>query len=70
MIGRYLVAVIGGTVITVGMLLAMNQVALKFKDRDATRYFGITDFVALPPGSRRPQPPPAPTMPPSRPPAR
>jgi hypothetical protein len=67
MIGRYIAAAVGGTVITLAMLLAMNQVALKFKDRDPTRYFGIVDFVALPEGSRRPQPPPAPTQPPARP---
>jgi len=66
MIGRYLAATIGGSVITVAMLLGMNEIAEQFKERDATRYFGIVDFVALP-KDRRPTPPPAPAIPPERP---
>lgn len=66
MIGRYIVATIGGSLVTLALLLAMNQVALKFQERDSTLYFGISDFVALP-QSRRPQPPPAPAVPPDRP---
>lgn len=66
MIVRYVTAAIGGSLITVAMLLGMNEVAQKFKERDPTRYFGIVDFVALP-ESRRPTPPPAPAVPPERP---
>ena len=66
MIVRYLTAAVGGSLITIAMLLGMNQVAEKFKERDPTRYFGVVDFVALPEG-RRPTPPPAPTIPPERP---
>lgn len=66
MIARYLTALAGASVITIAILLGMNQVAKKFEERDAMRYFGITDFVALP-ESRRPEPPPPPAVPPDRP---
>ncbi|HEX6992589.1 MAG TPA: hypothetical protein VF339_00425 [Gammaproteobacteria bacterium] len=66
MIVRYITAAIGGGLITVAMLLGMNEVAQKFKERDPTRYFGIVDFVALP-EDRRPARPPAPATPPERP---
>jgi len=66
MIVRYITATIGGCLITFAMLLGMHGIAEKFKERDATRYFGIVDFVALP-ESRRPSPPPAPAIPPERP---
>ena len=66
MIVRYVMAAIGGSLITVAMLLGMNQIAQKFQERDPTRYFSIVDFVALP-KDRRPTRPPAPSMPPERP---
>src|SRR5690606_7881611 len=40
MIVRYITATIGGCVITIAMLLGMNQIAERFKERDPTRYFG------------------------------
>lgn len=66
MIVRYVTAAIGGSLITVAMLLGMNEVAQKFKERDPTRYFSVVDFVALP-QDRRPVRPPPPAMPPERP---
>ena len=66
MIGRYLAATIGGSVITLAMLLGMNEIAEQFKERDPTRYFSVVDFVALP-KDRRPSPPPVPAVPPERP---
>ncbi len=56
----------GASLITGAMLVGMNQIAEKFKERAPNTYFGITDFVALP-RDRRPTPPPAPAIPPERP---
>ena len=66
MIARYVTAAVGASLITGAMLVGMNQVAQKFKERAPTKYFGITDFVALP-RDGRPRPPPAPAIPPERP---
>ena len=42
---RTLIAVAGALVITVLLLLAMNEVVSKFRERDGTRYF-LVDFIA------------------------
>src|SRR5690606_22016792 len=66
MIARYVMATIGGCLITLALLLGTNQIAQTCNERDPTRYCGTTEFVALPDG-RRPTAPPAPAMPPPRP---
>jgi len=66
MIVRYVTAGIGASLITAAMLLGMNGIAQKFKERDPTRYFGIADFVSLP-DDGRPRRPRAPATPPERP---
>lgn len=66
MIARFIIAAVGGGIITTGMLLGMNQFAQQFKEQDPTRYFSVTDFVALP-EPRKPRPPQAPMLPPDRP---
>src|SRR5690606_41557075 len=65
MVARIVVSVVGGSVITVAMLLGMNEVTKHFKDRDPTQYFVITDFI---PGPERrvPTPLPAPAPLPER----
>lgn len=65
MIARYLAALVGGSLITIAILLGMHHFAENITARDPMRYFGITDFVALP-DSRRPTPPPAAATPPDR----
>jgi hypothetical protein len=39
------VAVVGASIVTVLLLLAMNEVTGKFRERDGTRYF-LVDFIA------------------------
>ncbi|MFO7286175.1 MAG: hypothetical protein LOD94_00685 [Gammaproteobacteria bacterium] len=59
MIPRYLVAFVGASLITSAMLLGMNEVARRLKERDPTQYFQISSFIPAP-EDRRPRRPPAP----------
>jgi len=59
MIPRYLAAFVGASLVTSAMLLGMNEVARRLKDRGPTQYFRISSFVPAP-ESRRPVRPPAP----------
>lgn len=67
MLPRILTAVVGGSAITIGMLLGMTEATRHFKDMDPNRYFSIVDFIPAPEGSRMPKPPPAPAAQPGRP---
>lgn len=62
---RLFVALIGASAITVGLLLSMHEVSEKVRLRDPTKYFRITDVIVLP-GSKRPERPPTPELPPER----
>lgn len=62
---RLVIAFIGGTAVTIALLLLMNEATKHFKDRDPTRYFGIVDFIPAPEGGL-PRPPPAPRAQPER----
>ena len=66
MVLRLVIAVLGGAVITVGMLLMMSDFTAKLRERDTLRYFPITDFIPAT-GVNRPRPPPVPVLPPDRP---
>lgn len=59
------IALVGAFAVTVGLLLSMNEVAERVRQRDPTKYFRITDVIVLP-GSKRPERPPAPALPPQR----
>jgi hypothetical protein len=63
---RLLFAVIGAAAITIGMLLGMNEIAKKFRERDPTRYFSVTDFIPAE-GIRKPRLAPTPEAQPERP---
>ena len=52
MLSRFLVALVGGIVITVAILLGMTEITKRFRDRDPTRYFRITDVIPAPDGRR------------------
>lgn len=67
MVVRILTALVGGAVITTGMLLGMHEATKHFKDKDPTRYFGIVDFIPAPEDRSAPEPPPKPQAPPERP---
>ena len=68
MISRLLVAAIGGLVITIGLLLFMDDVTNRYLMRDATRYFRITDYIPAPDRGRQlPDVPVAPEAAPNRP---
>lgn len=41
---RILIAVLGAVAMTVVLLLAMNEIVSKFRERDGTRYF-LVDFI-------------------------
>ena len=62
---RLVIASIGGAVITISILLGMSEIAVKFRERDPTRYFRIVDFIPAPDGWRRPEFR-DPTLPPER----
>lgn len=66
MIFRFAIAAVGGTVITVGILLMMSDFTARLREQDTLRYFPITDFIPAT-GVRRPEPPPVPELPPQRP---
>lgn len=63
---RILTALLGGLVITIGLLLAMSEVTERFRERDPTEYFSI-DFIPWTGGRRLPPAPPAPGTQPDRP---
>ncbi|MBN1238722.1 MAG: hypothetical protein JXB36_09475 [Gammaproteobacteria bacterium] len=67
MVARILTAVVGGSAVTIAMLLGMHEATRHFKDMDPTRYFSIVDFIPAPETSNRPEPPPAPSAQPDRP---
>lgn len=48
MVSRLLVAVVGASAITIGMLLGMSEFAEIFERRDPTQYFRITDVLVRP----------------------
>lgn len=66
MVPRFLIAAIGGSLITSAMLLGMNHFAQALKAQDPTQYFQVADFFAAP-ADRRPVRPAAPELPPERP---
>ncbi len=66
MLPRLLISVAGASVITSAMLLGMNQIAQRFKERDPMQYFQISSFTPAP-ESRRPKPLPPPAVPPELP---
>jgi hypothetical protein len=67
-IARLLIALIGAAVITVGLLLFMNEAANRFVLRDPMLYFRIADFIPAPDrGRQRPEAPPSPELAPERP---
>ena len=45
MLGRLLIATIGGAVITVGMLFGMNEVAELFTQRSPDLYYRVMDYI-------------------------
>lgn len=55
MYARYVLAFVGASGITLGMLYGMNEIVEIFQRRDATQYFPITDVRVLP-GDSRPRP--------------
>jgi hypothetical protein len=63
---RILTALLGGLVVTTGLLFAMSEVTERFRERDPTEYFRI-DFIPWTGGRRLPPPPPAPSAQPDRP---
>lgn len=53
MIGRLLIAFVGASAITLGLLFGMNGVVEIFRVRDdPTQYFGITDVLLRPDDAR------------------
>ncbi len=64
-VARLVIASIGGAIITISILLAMSEIAAKFRERDPTRYFRIVDFIPAPDGWQRPEFR-DPTLPPER----
>ena len=62
MIVRYLIAIIGAAVITVGLLVFMSDMTNRYVMDDPIRYFQIMD-VFIGPESRRRRRVPAPTDP-------
>jgi hypothetical protein len=62
---RLLFALVGALAVTIGILLSMNEVAERVRQRDPTKYFRISDVIVLP-GSKRPERPPTPDLPPQR----
>ena len=66
MVPRFLIAAVGGSLITSAMLLGMNHFAQALQVRDPTQYFQVADFFAGP-ANRRPTRPAAPDLPPERP---
>ncbi len=48
MIPRLLLAALGGMVITIGLLLFMDDVTNRYLLRDPTQYFRITDYFPAP----------------------
>lgn len=51
---RLPLAVLGAAAITIGLLLGMNEIAKKFRERDPTRYFTVTEFIPAE-GIRKPR---------------
>jgi len=66
MIIRILIALVGASAITIGLLLGMNEVAESLRERDGTKFFRINDIVVSPSGRSRPARPSAPERPPDR----
>lgn len=62
---RFAAALIVAAGITGSMLYGMNKFAQKFKERDPTRYFRVSDII-LPDPSRPAKRPPEAQLPPSR----
>ena len=67
MVARIISALVGGSAITIAMLLGMHEATRHFKDMDPNRYFSIVDFIPAPETSNRPQPPPPSSAQPDRP---
>ena len=68
MISRLLLAAFGGMVITIGLLLFMDDVTNRYLLRDPTQYFRITDYFPAPGRGRQlPDVPVVPESAPERP---
>jgi hypothetical protein len=63
---RLIIASTGALVVTLALLLAMNEVTSRFREKDPTRYFSIDVVQPLDTGRRKPEPPRAPELPPER----
>ncbi len=53
MFSRVLLAVLGAVVITIGLLLLMDDVTSRYLLRDPTSYFRITDYIPAPDRGRQ-----------------
>lgn len=51
---RLVIAIVGASIITVGMFLGMSRIVAIFRQRDPTQYFQIRDFIPAPKGRRLP----------------
>ncbi len=52
MTGRLLIAFVGASAITLGLLFGMNEIVEIFRVRDSTQYFGVTDVLLRPDDAR------------------
>jgi hypothetical protein len=67
MLPRLVIALAGAIAVTLAMLWGMNAVTNLFRERDATRYFRVTDFIPAPDGPRKPALPRTPEQAPESP---
>jgi hypothetical protein len=67
MVVRIITALIGGSAVTIALLLVMTEATRHFKEMDPNRYFTVVDFIPAPERSRMPTPPPLPSEQPVRP---
>jgi len=65
---RYTIAIIGAALITIALLLFMNDLVNRFILRDPVKYFAITNFIPSPDRGRQlPDAPPRPVAAPDTP---
>ena len=65
---RYVIAFVGAVSITIGLLLFMNDLIVRFLERDPIQYFSITNFIPAPDRGRQlPDAPPTPAAAPDAP---